>query len=314
MAREPEKLNPAVLALGWVSFLTDVSSEMIYPLLPAFLTRTLSAGPEALGLIEGVAEATASLTKILSGWWSDRSRRRKPLVLAGYALAAVARPLVGLATAWTQVLAIRFADRVGKGIRTSPRDALVADLTPPEKRGRAFGLQRAMDNAGGFVGPLVAAFLLRFVWDNERSVFLAAAVPGVAALFLLAWGVPEAARPTPRRTCRENSRARRCRAGSGSPSGSSLSSLSRLRPTRSFSCAPATWAWRSGNSPFSGPSSTGSRPFWDSRAACSPTASAAPRRSRSAGRSTRSRISGLRSPRPRPTSGRSSPSTRSSSP
>ena len=150
-------LHRGVLALGWVSFLSDVASDMIFPLLPNFLTRTLQAGPAAIGLIEGVAEATASFMKMVSGWLSDRLRRRKPIVVAGYSIAAFARPLVGLATSWSQVLAIRFTDRIGKGIRTSPRDALLADMVPPESRGRAFGLQRSMDNAGAVVGPLLAA-------------------------------------------------------------------------------------------------------------------------------------------------------------
>jgi MFS family permease len=178
-----------------VSFLSDVASDMIFPLLPDFLTRTLKAGPEALGVIEGVAEATASFMKMLSGWWSDRVGRRKPLVVAGYSIAAVARPLVGLATSWGHVLAIRFTDRLGKGIRTSPRDALLADLVPAEKRGRAFGLQRAMDNAGAVAGPLLAAFLLKFVFDDERSVFLLAAIPGLAAVLLLIFAVKEPPRP-----------------------------------------------------------------------------------------------------------------------
>jgi MFS family permease len=191
----PDPSRRSVVALGWVSFLTDVSSEMIYPLLPAFLTKTLGAGPAAVGLIEGVAETTASLAKVGSGVWSDRVRRRKPLVVLGYAIAAIARPLVAIANAWTQVLAIRFTDRVGKGIRTSPRDALLADLVPRERRGGAFGLQRAMDNAGGFVGPLVAAFLLKIALLDERSVFLLAAVPGIAAVVLLLLAVPNTARP-----------------------------------------------------------------------------------------------------------------------
>jgi MFS family permease len=194
MEKDGYRLSPAVVTLGWVSFLTDVASDMIYPLLPGFLTRTLSAGPAAIGLIEGVAEASASIMKMVSGWWSDRLRRRKPLVLTGYAIAAAARPLVGLATSWVQVLAIRFADRVGKGIRTAPRDALLADLVPPEKRGRAFGLQRAMDNAGAVGGPLLAALLLKFVFEDERPVFLLAAVPGLAAVLLVAWLVREAPR------------------------------------------------------------------------------------------------------------------------
>ena len=188
-------MNKGVLLLGWVSFLSDVASDMIYPLLPDFLTRTLRAGPAALGIIEGVAEATASLMKWVSGWWSDRARRRKPMVVGGYAIAAVARPLVGLATSWAQVLAIRFADRVGKGIRTSPRDALIADMVPPEKRGKAFGLQRAMDNAGAFVGPLIAAALLKFVFDDERPVFLLAAIPGLLAVAVLLFALRESPRP-----------------------------------------------------------------------------------------------------------------------
>ncbi|MGH9399504.1 MAG: MFS transporter [Thermoanaerobaculia bacterium] len=188
-------LSPVVKTLGWVSLLTDVASDMIYPLLPVFLTRTLHAGPAVLGLIEGVAETTASFTKLASGWWSDRARRRKPLVVAGYALAAAVRPLVGLATTWAQVLAIRFTDRVGKGIRTAPRDALIADLVAPEKLGRAFGLQRAMDNAGAVMGPLLSALLLKFVFDSERPVFLLAAVPGLAAVILLVLRVADAPRP-----------------------------------------------------------------------------------------------------------------------
>ncbi len=194
-AESHRQLNKGVVLLGWVSLLSDVASEMIYPLLPDFLTRTLHAGPAALGIIEGVAEATASLTKWVSGWWSDRARRRKPMVVGGYALAAVARPLVGLASSWGQVLAIRFADRVGKGIRTSPRDALIADLVPPEKRGRAFGLQRAMDNAGAFVGPLIAAALLKFVFDDERPVFFLAAIPGLLAVAVLLLALRESPRP-----------------------------------------------------------------------------------------------------------------------
>jgi MFS family permease len=186
----------SVLALGWVSFLTDMSADMIYPLLPAFLTKTLGAGPAAVGLIEGVAETTASFAKIGSGIWSDRARRRKPIVVLGYAIAAVVRPLVAFTQAWSQVLAIRFTDRLGKGIRTSPRDALVADIVPAHRRGRAFGLQRAMDNAGTVVGPLVAALLLKLALVDERGVFLLAAVPGFAAIVVLLLAVPGTARRT----------------------------------------------------------------------------------------------------------------------
>jgi MFS family permease len=191
---QPDHSRRSVVALGWVSFLTDLSSDMIYPLLPTFLTKTLGAGPAAIGVIEGVAETTASLSKIGSGIWADRVRRRKPLVLLGYVIAAIARPHVAFAHAWTQVLAIRFTDRVGKGIRTSPRDALLADIVPRERRGRAFGLQRAMDNAGAVVGPLLAAALLKLAFVDERTVFLLAAIPGIAAVVVLLLAVPDAGR------------------------------------------------------------------------------------------------------------------------
>jgi MFS family permease len=187
-----ERMDPGVMTLGWVSFLTDFSSDMIYPLLPDFLTRRLGAGPAVVGLIEGVAEATSSLTKLFAGWWSDRTRRRKPLVVAGYSLATLVRPLIGLATSWLQVFAIRFADRVGKGIRTAPRDALIASLVPPEKRGRAFGIQRAMDNAGSVAGPLAAALLLKTLVSEERTVFLLAFIPGILSVVLLVRRVREA--------------------------------------------------------------------------------------------------------------------------
>jgi len=186
-----ERLDKGVTTLGWVSFLNDAASEMIYPLLPDFITRVLGAGPAALGLIEGVAESTSSLAKVAAGWWSDRVRRRKPFVVAGYALATLARPLVGVATSWPQVLAIRFSDRLGKGLRTPPRDALLADLASSHNRGRAFGLQRAMDNAGAFAGPIAAALLLRFWIERERTLFLLTLVPGLLAVALLVFRIPE---------------------------------------------------------------------------------------------------------------------------
>jgi len=180
-----------IWALGWVSFLNDAASEMIYPLLPDFITRTLGAGPAVLGLIEGIAESTASLAKVGAGWWSDKVGRRKPFVVAGYALAAVARPLVGVARSWAQILAIRFSDRLGKGLRTPPRDALLADIASSGDRGRAYGLQRAMDNAGAFVGPIVAALLLKFFIHEERTVFLLTLVPGLLAVAVLVFRIPE---------------------------------------------------------------------------------------------------------------------------
>ncbi|MFA5807456.1 MAG: MFS transporter, partial [bacterium] len=185
------KLHRNVVALGLVSLLTDLSSEMIYPLLPVFLTVTLAAGPAVLGLIEGVAETTASLLKLFSGAWSDRSGRKKPLVLAGYGLSTLARPLVGFATGWGHVLAVRFCDRIGKGVRTSPRDALVAAYVPAAQRGKAFGLQRSMDHLGAVLGP-VAAFLFLAGGVSLRSVFLLSIVPGLAAVAVLALLVRDA--------------------------------------------------------------------------------------------------------------------------
>jgi MFS family permease len=175
-----------VVVLGVVSLLTDISSEMIYPLLPLFLTTVLGAGPAFLGIMEGVAESTAALLKLYSGVLSDRVRNRKGLVLAGYGLSALARPLVAFAGSAPQVLLIRFADRCGKGVRTSPRDALIADVVAVEDRGRAYGYHRSMDHAGALLGPLVAAAVI-FSFDAElRTVFLLAAVPGLLAVLLLA--------------------------------------------------------------------------------------------------------------------------------
>ncbi len=188
----PSRLHRNILALGAVSLLTDVSSEMIYPLLPLFLTGALGAGPAALGIIEGVAEATASLLKLFSGVWSDRAARKKPLILSGYGLSSAMRPLVGLASTWGHVLFVRFGDRVGKGIRTSPRDALIAASVPAADRGRAFGLQRSMDHLGAVLGPLAAFLLLTPAGLPMRTVFLLSAIPGIAAVAVLASLVREA--------------------------------------------------------------------------------------------------------------------------
>lgn len=187
------RLARTVVALGVVSLATDASSEMIYPLLPLFLGSVLGAGPAALGVIEGLAEATAALLKLVSGRWSDTSARRKPLVLAGYGLSTLARPLVALAGSAGQVLAVRLADRIGKGVRSAPRDALIADATAPEHRGRAFGFHRSMDHAGAVLGPLVAWALLA-AEVPLREVFAWAAVPGVVAVLVLWLGVREAPR------------------------------------------------------------------------------------------------------------------------
>lgn len=173
-----------VMALAAVSFLTDASSEIIAPLLPLFLVGTLGATVSMVGVIEGGAEAVASLLKLASGWWSDRVSRRKPLIVAGYAIASLVRPLVAIAQSATQVLAIRLVDRVGKGIRGAPRDALLAASTPLEFRGRAFGFHRAADHAGAVVGPLIALACLQWLGMPVRQVFWVAAIPGALAVMV----------------------------------------------------------------------------------------------------------------------------------
>ena len=192
-----QRLPRTVIALGAVSLLTDASSEMIYPLLPIFLSSVLGAGPLAIGAIEGLAESVAALLKLVSGWWSDRLPRRKPLVVAGYGVASVVRPLVGLAQSVPHVLAIRVIDRVGKGIRGSPRDALIADAVDPSTRGRAFGFHRAADHAGAVIGPLVAWALLGWGGLSLRTVFLLAGVPAALAVITLVIGVRESPRTSP---------------------------------------------------------------------------------------------------------------------
>ncbi len=170
---------------------------MIYPLLPVFLTTTLGAGAATLGAIEGAAETTAALLKLASGWWSDRVPRRKPLVVLGYGIASAARPLVALAGSAGQVLAVRLADRVGKGVRSSPRDALLAAAVPAAERGRAFGFHRAADHLGAVLGPLAAFALLRGAGADVRTVFALAAVPAALAMAALVFGVREAAPGAP---------------------------------------------------------------------------------------------------------------------
>lgn len=170
---------------------------MIYPLLPAFLL-TLGAGPAFLGLVEGAAETTAAVVKLVSGRLSDRLSRRKPLIVAGYALSSLVRPLVALATAPVHVLAVRVADRIGKGVRSAPRDALIAQITPPEVLGRAYGFHRALDHTGAVIGPLLASALLLLHFDL-RAVFAWAAVPALLSVALLVHGVQEERRaPAPR--------------------------------------------------------------------------------------------------------------------
>ena len=187
----PKKIGRNVYALSAVSFFTDASSEMIYPLLPVFLTTTLGASAGSLGVIEGAAETTAALLKLASGWWSDKVRRRKPLIVAGYGIASAVRPLIAIAQSATHVLAIRLADRVGKGIRGAPRDALIADSVDPSVRGKAFGIQRASDHAGAVVGPLIAFAVLTWWHTPLRTVFWLAAIPGAIAVAIAVFLVRE---------------------------------------------------------------------------------------------------------------------------
>lgn len=179
------RLPRPVWMLGWVSFFTDTASEMVYPLLPLYLTRTLGAGAMSLGVIEGVAEAASSTLKILSGWLADRWRGPKILVLAGYGLSSAVRPLLALASSWVHVLGLRVVDRVGKGIRSAPRDAMLASFADPMQRGRVFGLHRGMDHAGAVLGPLLASAFLYLHPTDYRTLFTLTLVPGVVVMLVL---------------------------------------------------------------------------------------------------------------------------------
>lgn len=180
-----------VWILGLVSLFMDVSSEMIHAVLPLFVIGALGASAAVLGVIEGVAEATAQISKLFSGVLSDRWRNRKGLALAGYGLAAVVKPLFPLAESVNAVFIARFADRIGKGIRGAPRDAMVADIASPEQRGAAFGLRQALDTVGAFVGPLIAIALMGFFMADLRAVLWVACVPALLAVAILAFGIQE---------------------------------------------------------------------------------------------------------------------------
>ncbi len=193
------RLSKAVVALGVVSLLNDASSEMVYPLLPLFLAQ-LGASVAFIGLIEGLAETTASLLKLLSGWLADRLGKYKGLTILGYGLAVFTRPLLALATVPWQVLCLRFADRLGKGLRTAPRDALIAHATAPAHYGLAFGFHRGMDNLGAAIGPLLASGVLLFAPKDYRLVFWLAAVPALGSLFVLVQGLSRVSEPTPAKT------------------------------------------------------------------------------------------------------------------
>ncbi len=180
--------------LGFVSMLMDISSEMIHSLLPLFMVTTLGTSVFAVGMIEGIAESTAFITKVFSGALSDYLGKRKGLAVFGYALGALTKPLFAIASSTGMVLSARFLDRIGKGIRGAPRDALVADIAPPEVRGAAFGLRQSLDTIGAFLGPLIAVGLM-LLWANDmRAIFWVAVIPGVLAVLLLLFGVHEPSR------------------------------------------------------------------------------------------------------------------------
>ncbi len=185
MSGSPRRLPPQVILLGLVSLLNDAASEMIYPLLPIFLTSTLGATPLIVGLIEGSADALSSILKLAAGWISDRLPQRKPLVVGGYALATISRAWISIAGRWVSVLAARLVDRTGKGIRSAPRDAMIVDVTPPESRGKAFGFQRALDHTGAVVGPLMTIVFLNAMHLPMRTVFMIAVIPGAIGVVLL---------------------------------------------------------------------------------------------------------------------------------
>ena len=196
---EKPRIPRPVWFLGWTSLFTDAATEMIYPLLPVYLSRVLGASAVSLGIIEGVAEGVNSLLKVISGYWSDRARRRRPIVIGGYALSSIARPFIAVTTTWPQVLLIRALDRVGKGIRGAPRDVLLARFATPATRGRIYGFHRAMDHAGAIVGPLVATVILFFAPEEYRLLFGLTVIPGAIAVALLFF-VDEDAAPADMRT------------------------------------------------------------------------------------------------------------------
>jgi len=197
--------SPNVFFLGVVSFLTDVSSEMIFTLIPLFLCNVLGTGTTIIGLVGGISESADSLFRIFSGWFSDRIGKRKPLAVAGYTISTIAKPFMYLASTWGMVLGVKFSDRVGKGIRTSPRDALLADSAPPGERGKSFGLHRAMDTSGAVVGLAIAALIIYLVQGGglELSLktyqwlILIGIVPAVLAVVVLTKFVKEKERKPP---------------------------------------------------------------------------------------------------------------------
>lgn len=216
MEGNTSRLPRIAWVLGLASLCMDLSSEMIHGLLPVFLVSTLGASTATLGLIEGLAEGVASITKVYSGALSDRVGRRKPLVVLGYGLAALSKPLFPLATSAGSVLVARVADRIGKGIRGAPRDALLADATLPEVRGAAFGLRQALDTTGALLGPLAAIALMKLMSGNVRTVFWVATVPAIGAVLAIVFGIDEPERGGNNRAAAARPRWRDARALGGS--------------------------------------------------------------------------------------------------
>ncbi|MCD6308834.1 MAG: MFS transporter [Candidatus Latescibacteria bacterium] len=185
MTSKKRGLPKKIVKIGFISLFTDMSSEMIYPLLPVFLMSLPGGGPFALGVIEGIAESTASFLKLVSGIWSDRVKQRSPFIITGYGMASLVRPLIAFASVWPVVLVFRFIDRVGKGLRSSPRDALIADSTSADRRGAAYGFHRMMDHSGAVAGPAIAAVLMGFLGFSIRQVIMFAAVPSVIVIAIV---------------------------------------------------------------------------------------------------------------------------------
>src|SRR5688500_479857 len=233
--RRVSSLPRNVVAISLVSLLNDASSEIIYPMLPAFLALALGAGPKAIGIVEGVAESVSSLLKLASGYFSDRTGRRKGLVVFGYGLASVVRPLLAFATSWPQVLAVRFTDRVGKGLRSAPRDAMIADAAPPSERGLAFGFHRAMDHGGAVLGPLIGLALLWLFAANPESptasdyttIFLFASVPALLAMLVLIFGVKETRRGAAESKVESKVESKEATAGAASPAGAAAAAVGK---------------------------------------------------------------------------------------
>lgn len=189
------RIPRTVWALGLVSLLMDISSEIIHALLPLFMTVQLGLSVALIGLIEGIAEATAAITKLFSGYISDRFGRRKPLILLGYGLAALTKPIFAIAGTAGMIFGARFADRIGKGLRGAPRDALITDVTPPDLRGRAFGLRQSLDTVGAFAGPLLAVGLMLILANDIRMIFWIATIPAILAVFVILFAVHDGEAP-----------------------------------------------------------------------------------------------------------------------